>query len=151
MLKEERQQAILSEVDLHNRILLTDIAEALDVSIDTVRRDVKELDADKRLRKVHGGAISMGFMTNSARNTNIYKLDDKVAIATKAVSMLKNGAVIFLDGGTTCLELARIIPENLNLTCFTISLPVAMELSYKENVNVISIGGQISKEGQISI
>ena len=41
MLKEERQQTILNEVDLHNRILITDIAEALDVSIDTIRRDVK--------------------------------------------------------------------------------------------------------------
>lgn len=151
MLKEERHQTILNEVDLHNRILLTDIAEALDVSIDTVRRDVKELDADNKLRKVHGGAISMGFMTNSARNTNIYKLEHKVTIATKAVGMLKDGAVIFLDGGTTCLELARIIPENLNLTCFTISLPVAMELSNKANITVISIGGQISKEAQISI
>lgn len=151
MLKEERHQTILNEVDLHNRILLTDIAEALDVSIDTVRRDVKELDADNKLRKVHGGAISMGFMTNSARNTHIYKLEHKVAIATKAVGMLKDGAVIFLDGGTTCLELARIIPENLNLTCFTISLPVAMELSNKANITVISIGGQISKEAQISI
>ena len=76
MLKEERQQTILNEVDLHNRILITDIAEALDVSIDTIRRDVKELDAENKLRKVHGGAISMGYMTNSARNTNIYKLED---------------------------------------------------------------------------
>ncbi len=151
MLKEERQQTILNEVDLHNRILLTDIAETLDVSIDTVRRDVKELDADNKLRKVHGGAISLGFMTNSARNNNIYKIDQKVAIATKALGLLRDGAVIFLDGGTTCLELARIIPENLNLTCFTISLPVAMELSNKANVTVISIGGQISKEAQIAI
>ncbi len=151
MLKEERQQLILSEVDLHNRILLTDIAESLDVSIDTVRRDVKELDAEKKLRKVHGGAISLGFTTNSARNQNIYALEQKIVIANKAASMLKDGAVIFLDGGTTCLELARLIPENITLTCFTISLPVAMELSNKPNVIVISIGGQIAKESQIAI
>ena len=151
MLKEERQHTILNEVDLHNRILITDIAEALDVSIDTIRSAVDELDAENKLRKVHGGAISMGYMTNSARNTNIYKLDDKVAIATKAITMLRDGAVIFLDGGTTCMELARIIPEKMNLTCFTISLPVAMELSHKANINVISIGGQISKEAQIAI
>ena len=93
----------------------------------------------------------MGYMTNSARNTNIYKIEEKAAIAEKAVSMLRDGAVIFIDGGTTCMELARIIPENLNLTCFTISLPVAMVLSHKANINVISIGGQISKEAQISI
>ena len=151
MLKEERQQTILSEVELHNRILLTDIAETLDVSIDTIRRDVKELDAENKLRKVHGGAISLGFTTNSARNANIYALDDKVTIAKKATTMLKDGAVIFIDGGTNCLELARIIPEKLQFTCFTISLPVAMELSNKPNVKVISIGGQIAKEAQIAI
>ena len=116
MIKEERQQTILNEVDLHNRILLTDIAESLDVSIDTVRRDVKELDADQKLRKVHGGAISLGFTTNSARNTNIYALQQKTKIAAKAVTLLKDGAVIFVDGGTTCLELSRLIPYHLELT-----------------------------------
>ncbi|MFS4457168.1 DeoR/GlpR family DNA-binding transcription regulator [Maribacter sp. 2304DJ31-5] len=151
MLKEERQQTILNEVELHNRILLTDIAETLDVSIDTVRRDVKELDGENKLRKVHGGAISLGFTTNSARNTNVYALDEKTAIAKKAIDILKDGAVIFIDGGTTCLELARLIPDHLHLTCFTISLPVAMELSGKPNVTVISVGGRITKEAQIAI
>lgn len=151
MLKEERQQTILNEVDLHNRILLTDIAEALDVSIDTVRRDVKELDADQKLRKVHGGAISLGFTTSSTRNTNIYALQEKTKIAQKALSLLTDGSVIFVDGGTTCLELARLIPLDLEFTCFTLSLPVAMELSSKPNVTVIFIGGEISKDAQISI
>ena len=151
MLKEVRQQTILNEVELHNRVLLTDIAETLDVSIDTVRRDVKELDAEHKLRKVHGGAISLGFTTNSARNTNIYALDQKMMIAEKASTLLKHGSVIFIDGGTTCLELARLIPENLEITCFTLSLPVAMELTRKSNVVIIFIGGQISKDAQISI
>jgi len=151
MLKEERQHTILNEVELHNRILLTDIAEALDVSIDTVRRDVKELDAEKKLRKVHGGAISLGFTTNSTRNSNIYALDEKIVIAKKALSLIKEGSVIFIDGGTTCLELARLIPVNHEITCFTLSLTVAMELSTKPNITVIFIGGQIAKEAQISI
>jgi DeoR/GlpR family transcriptional regulator of sugar metabolism len=151
MLKEERHQTILTQVELHNRVLLTDIAEKLDVSVDTVRRDVKELDQGRKLRKVHGGAISLGFTTNSARNNNIYALSQKITIAEKAVSMLKNGAVIFIDGGTTCLEFARIIPLDIQLTCFTLSLPVAMELSNKPKVDVIFIGGQISKEAQITI
>ncbi|SDE75142.1 transcriptional regulator, DeoR family [Pricia antarctica] len=151
MLKEERQQTILSEVELHNRILLTDIAEALDVSIDTIRRDVKELDGDHKLRKVHGGAISLGFTTNSTRNNNIYRLEDKSTIAQKALALLKDGAVIFVDGGTTCLELARLLPTELDLTCFTHSLPVAMELLTKPNVTVIMVGGQVSKESQTAI
>jgi len=151
MLKEERLQTILNEVELHNRILLTDIAESLDVSIDTVRRDVKELDADQKLRKVHGGAIALGFITSSTRNANIYALEEKTSIAKKALSLIKNGAVIFIDGGTTCLELARLMPFDLEVTCFTLSLPVAMELSAKPKIKVIFIGGEISKEAQISL
>jgi len=151
MLKEERHQTILTQVELHNRVLLTDIADILDVSIDTVSRDVKELDQESKLRKVHGGAISLGFTTNSARNNNIYALSQKITIAEKAASLLKNGGVIFIDGGTTCLELARIIPTDKRLTCFTLSLPVAMELNNKPNVEVIFIGGKISKEAQIAI
>lgn len=151
MLKEERHIAILSEVALHNRVLLMDLAENLDVSIDTVRRDVKELDADNRLKKVHGGAISLGFTNKSIPNKNIYKLSEKIIIAQKAISLLKDGAVIFIDGGTTCMELARLLPEHLKLTCFTLSLTVAMELLDKENVTVIFVGGQISKVAQLAV
>ena len=151
MLKEERQQTILNEVELHNRVLLTDIAEMLDVSVDTVRRDVKELDAEQRLRKVHGGAISLGFIQPAAANTNIYALEQKTVIAKKAVKLLKDGGVIFMDGGTTCLEMARLIPGQLHLTCFTLSLPVAMLLLSKPSVEVIFIGGKISREAQIAV
>ncbi len=151
MLKEERQHKILTEVALHNRILLTDIAEAFGVSIDTVRRDVKELDAEHKLRKVHGGAVSLGFTSNTTRNSNIYALDEKRKIARKALGILNDGAVIFIDGGTTCLEMACLIPLDIELTCFTLSIPVAMELLNKPNVKVIFIGGEIAREAQIAI
>lgn len=150
MLKEERHQTILNEVELHNRVLLTDIAEILGVSIDTIRRDVKELDEENKLRKVHGGAISLSF-TSQRPNHNIYALPQKTRIAEKAIKLLKEGGVILIDGGTTCLELARLIPLKLKLTCFTLSLPVALELLSKPNVEVIFLGGQISKEAQIAI
>lgn len=151
MLKEERWQTILSEVALHNRVLLTDIAEKLDVSVDTVRRDVKELDAEKKLRKVHGGAISLGYANLTPQNTNTYALDKKVRIAEKALGLIKDEATLFIDGGTTCLELARLIPSKYSLTVFTVSLPVAAQLLTKPRVKVIFIGGQIDPEAQITI
>lgn len=151
MLKEERQRTILNEVALHNKVLLTDIAEMLDVSIDTVRRDVKELDTESKLRKVHGGAVALGFTNTTVRNTNIYALEEKKKIAEKAVGLLKDGGVIFIDGGTTCVELARQIPDTISLTCFTMSLPVALELLVKPNVKVILIGGEVSRDSQISL
>lgn len=152
MLKEERQHSILNEVELHNRVLLTDLAEKLNVSIDTVRRDVKELDDENLLIKVHGGAVSLGFANHSPQgNNNVYALDKKMAIAKKAVTLLRNNSVILIDGGTTCLELAKLLPPNLKLTCFTLSLPVAMELLRKPNVETIFIGGTLSKDSQIAM
>lgn len=151
MLKEERHRAILNEVELHNRVLLTDLAEKLDVSIDTVRRDVKELDSENMLTKVHGGAVSLGFVNQNPARNNVYALDKKVSIAKKAVTLLRNNSVILIDGGTTCLELARLLPTNIKLTCFTLSLPVAMELLAKPNVETIFIGGTLSKDSQIAV
>ncbi|MBC9798368.1 DeoR/GlpR family DNA-binding transcription regulator [Sinomicrobium weinanense] len=151
MLKEERHQLILNEVELHSKVLLIDLSEKLNVSIDTVRRDVKELDKGKKLKKVHGGAVSLGFNSYTRLNTNIYALDKKHKIAEKAVALLKNGDAILIHGGTTCLEFARMIPSKLNITYFTLSLPVAMELLRKNNSKVILIGGLLSHESQITI
>ena len=151
MLKEERHQIILNEVHIHNRVLLPDIAEILNVSVDTVRRDVKELDADKKLKKVHGGAVSLGFNIYNYREQDIYLHKKKSAIAEKAVKLLKEGNVVLISGGTTNLELARMIPPKLNLTFFTPSLPVAMQLLSQPNTEVIFLGGKLSKEAQIAV
>ncbi|MDO5608335.1 MAG: DeoR/GlpR family DNA-binding transcription regulator [Capnocytophaga sp.] len=150
MLREERLQYILNEVELHNKVLLSDLSESLEVSIDTVRRDVKELHKTKKLKKVHGGAISLGFGGSARTNTYIYAIEKKNTIACKAIGMLKNGDAILIHGGTTCAELARMLPAKLNLTCFTLSLPVATELAKKNNVKVIFIGGILSHDSQVT-
>jgi len=112
---------------------------------------VKELDTANKLRKVHGGAISLGFTNYKLKHSNIYALDEKLKIAHKAVKLIKDGHVLLIDGGTTCLELARAIPVKLKLTCFTLSLPVALELLTKPNIKVVLIGGELSKDAQIAI
>lgn len=151
MLKEERQQLIINEVELHNKVLLSDLSEALDVSIDTIRRDVKELHKQKKLKKVHGGAISLGFGSHIVPSVNVYALEKKNVIARKALSFVKNGDAILIHGGTTCIEFARILPQKINLTCFTLSLPVAMELVKKNNIKTIFIGGILSNDSQVAI
>nr|WP_299383718.1 DeoR/GlpR family DNA-binding transcription regulator [Allomuricauda sp.] len=151
MLKEERHQVILNEVRIHNKVLLADIAEILKVSQDTVRRDIKELHDKNKLKRVHGGAISLGFNQYNYASREIYSLEKKSRIAEKAVSLLKDGQVILLSGGTTNLEIARLIPPYLNITCFTPSLPIAVQLLPKPNIEIIFIGGKINKDSQISI
>ncbi|ADY28578.1 MULTISPECIES: DeoR/GlpR family DNA-binding transcription regulator [Cellulophaga] len=151
MLKEERQQFILNEVRVHNRVLLTDMADLLKVSMDTIRRDIKELHKEKKLKKVHGGAISLGFNNYSFQFNEVYSLEKKSKIAVKCINLLRNGQVLLLTGGTTNMELARMLPTNLSLTCFTPSLPVANQLMSKPNVEVIFIGGKVSKDAQITM
>ncbi len=151
MLKEERQKFILDQVHLHHRVLLNDLSEALNVSIDTVRRDVKELDKEKKLKKVHGGATSFGFMTFSKEDGNIYLQSKKIAIAEKTVSLLSEGQVILMSGGTTNMEVAKLIPRKLPLTVFTPSLHVAMQLLELPDVEVIFLGGKLLHEAKFAV
>lgn len=151
MLKAERQQIILNEVRRHNRVLLPDMADLVNVSVDTVRRDITELHRNKKLKKVHGGAISLGFHNYNFQSDEIYSKEKKLIIAEKSITLLRDGQVVLLTGGTTTMELARLLPVNLNLTCFTPSLPVASQLLAKPNVEIIFIGGKVSKDSQITI
>ena len=151
MLKKERLSFILNEVRLHNRVLLSDLSRQLNVSIDTVRRDIKALDKEKQLKKVHGGAISLGYQNYSPNGSTVYLHEHKKVIAKKAVTLLKEGSVILLSGGTTNLEFARNIPNKLKFTCFTPSVTIANQLLSKPNVELISIGGKICKDSQISV
>ncbi len=151
MLKEERHQIILNEVRIHNRVLLTNLAELLDVSLDTIRRDIKVLHDAKKLKKVHGGAISLGFNNYNAVVHDIYALDSKKHIAKKAIQLLKDGQVILLSGGTTNVEVAKLIPPRLQLTCFTPSLQVAIQMLNKPHIETIFIGGKLSNNSQITV
>ncbi len=152
MKKQQRHKIILNEVNIHNRVLLADLAGILKVSMDTVRRDIKELDDLKSLRKVHGGAVSNGFNIYSGRNREVYELKNKSIIAKKGISLIKNGDVILISGGSTNIELAKLIPQNMGLTFFTPSLPMAIELlnNVSENDEVIFIGGKLSRSSQLA-
>ncbi len=150
--KKQRHQIILNELNIHNRVLLTDLADILKVSMDTARRDVKELDKLKKLVKVHGGAVSNGFNIYSDRKREVYELDNKSIIAQKGITLINKGDVILISGGSTNLELIKLIPQNLGLTFFTPSLPTAIELlnNASKNDDVIFIGGKLSRGSQLA-
>ncbi len=151
MLKEERLSFILNEVKVRNRVLLNDLAEKLDVSEDTVRRDLKQLDEQGKIKKVHGGAISNSFHLYSYKENEIYAHESKTIIAQKAIGLLKEEQAILMSGGTTNLELARLMPNEMKLTVFTPSLPVAMQLLEHEMIETIFIGGRLSHDAQIAL
>lgn len=150
MLKEERHVHILKELDIRNRILLTDIAAKLNVSDDTIRRDLKELHDAGRLKKVHGGAVSKSFNPFTFHEEGIYDRLNKVVISQKALSLIKDGQTILITGGTTNLEFISLLPPALDCTFFTPSLPAAMQLAQFPNIETILIGGRLSSDAQIA-
>lgn len=153
MKKRERHQIILREIHLHNRVLLSDLVNILNVSIDTVRRDLQELDKLKQLKKVHGGAVSNGFSIHSDQSRKIYESENKSIIAKKAISLLNYGDVVLISGGSTNLEFAKLIPAKMNLTFFTPSLPMAVELLNNPSKfnEVHLIGGKLSRGSQLTM
>ncbi|MBI2730080.1 MAG: DeoR/GlpR transcriptional regulator [Sphingobacteriales bacterium] len=70
MLKKERQAFILQRINVHNKVLSSDLSQEMDVSEDTIRRDLNELAELNKIIKVHGGALSKSFQ-NSLQRSNI--------------------------------------------------------------------------------
>lgn len=147
MLQEERQNIILNEVNKSNKVTTIELCRLLDVSLDTVRRDLAELESAGKLVKVHGGAISKTFHI-PFQQPQVYAREAKKQIAEKALQLIKDGMVI-LGGGTVMLELARMIPKNLKGTFFTVSPLVALEITQRSSVDVVLIGGQLSHDSYI--
>ena len=150
MLKEERLKYIISQINIHNKVLSSDLSTKLNVSEDTVRRDLNELTDSGQIIKVHGGAISKSFHFPYSER-DIYKKEEKKAIARKAVELIEDGMLVIAGGGTTMIELARLIPARVHCTFFTISPVVAIELGEHPNLHVHLIGGKLSPETQILV
>lgn len=151
MRKDKRQAFILREVDLHNKVLSVDLSEQLNVSDDTIRRDIKELASEGKIIRVHGGAVSKSFVIPFNVDSVVYATEAKTIIARKALSLIKNSMVILTEGGTTMLELAKVIPPTLKATFITISPQVAITLAQHDGLDVISIGGKLMKNANLHI
>ncbi len=145
MLRTERLKMILREINLHNKVTSADLSEQLAVSEDSIRRDLKELAGDGVILKVHGGAMSKTFHYPFDGKNKVYALAAKQQIAEKTIGLFKKNMLVMVEGGTTIMEIAKKIPENLQATFFTLSPQVAITLAEHEQLNVISVGGHLGK------
>jgi DeoR/GlpR family transcriptional regulator of sugar metabolism len=149
MLKKERQEFILHQLNLHNKILCADLSNKMGVSDDTIRRDLQELALEDKLIKVHGGALSKSFHTAFDRKM-VYNLEDKHIIAQKTAALVQSGMYILTSGGTSMLEFAKSLDSNLNATFFTCSLNAAIEFAHHPSIEVVMIGDKVSKDSMLT-
>lgn len=146
--EEERKQEIVDYVLKHGRASVAQLAELFQVSESTVRRDLKDLEDAKRLRRTHGGAVPM--QDDNAEPPFLEKEDrfrsQKAAIAKKAAELIEEGDRIVLDSGTTTYHLAKELKRFRQLTVVTNSLVVAQELGGHPTIELILVGGTLRPE-----
>ncbi len=150
MLKRERQAYIVHQVNLHNKVLSNTLSSEIDVSEDTIRRDLQDLSEKGKLIKVHGGALSLSFNSSSYPSNKIYAHTNKRIIAEKAARLVRNGMFVLTGGGTTIIELARALPLSLNATFISGSIPAIVEYMQHPNIEVIVIGDKLSRNSKIT-
>jgi DeoR/GlpR family transcriptional regulator of sugar metabolism len=145
MLPTERRLKILKEIQIGGLVSADRLGELFNVSLETVRRDLRDLEREGLLQRVYGGAIGPEVRTTEVafEQRRIEHRDRKRLIAETAVAMVKSGETIFIDAGSTCLEFARALPSDWSGRVLTDSLLVAIELTLRPNAEVILTGGQV--------
>jgi DeoR family transcriptional regulator, fructose operon transcriptional repressor len=147
MYAEERQQAIASLVIANGRASVTELAQAYDVTTETVRRDLAALDKAGVLRRVHGGAVpvrALHLVEAGVGERETTRAEHKDAIAAAAVELLPaSGATILLDAGTTTARIAAHLPTDRELVVVTNSVPVAARLAAVPSVSLQLLGGRV--------
>ena len=148
MLQEERHQFILAQLGIHKKVHVEKLSRALKVSPDTVRRDLIELEKGGKLTRVHGGAIAIDFH-QPFQPREVHAKKEKIEIARKALGLIRDGMTLLAGGGTVMLELARLFPERLKGTLFTVSPLVALEVAQRSSIDVILLAGRLSRDSYI--
>lgn len=151
MLTQERKQLILDQLKKTGRIVAKDLSETLKLSEDTIRRDLRELAAEGLLQRVHGGALPASPTIANLAQRRGMAVEEKTRLAHLAVKSLAKGQSIFLDGGTSNLELVRALPLDLSLQVFTHSPTIAAALEQHDRIEVVVIGGTLFKHSMVAL
>jgi DeoR/GlpR family transcriptional regulator of sugar metabolism len=145
-LPDERHRIICQRLSLGERVLAAELARELGASEDTIRRDLRELANLGVCQRVYGGALPVSPASGSFKIRQSQKLERKVALGQAAATMIAADQIIFLDAGTTNLEIARALPNHRKLTVATNSPAIALELISRSDITLVMIGGRIDPE-----
>lgn len=144
----QRQAAILSILDRQSSVQVVRLAELFDVSKVTIRKDLDELETKGKLRRTHGGAVSLSKrVTVSIQDKRVnVNVDAKKAIASCASQFVDDGDVLLVDSGTTALEFVRMLSNKQNITVITGDFTIADMIDKAlPSIDVIMLGGSLRK------
>ena len=149
MLAKERQYNILSLLRANGAVTVTELIDRFHVSIETIRRDLLQLEKQGSLQRVHGGAILFGDMMPVSELPQRLEenKDGKIELCEEAVKLVRNGDILYVDTGATALYFAKSLCARFSsLTVVTNSEDVFQILTGKEGFSVILCGGHYMRE-----
>lgn len=145
---DERRSAIMSLLDQSSSVQVAELSRALGVSTVTVRADLDALARDGKLRRTHGGAVSLSkaiTVSIQDRRVNVHA-EQKRAIARVAAGLVRDGESLIVDSGTTALELVRCLGASTGVTVVTADFTIADYIDRSlPNVDVVLLGGALRK------
>lgn len=151
MLTEQRKQLLLDRLARDGRIVAKEVSVELDLSEDTIRRDLRELAGEGRLTRVHGGALPASPTVANLAARRSMAPEEKIRLGRKAAKLIQRKQRVFIDGGTTHLELVRALPLDLDFTVITHSPTMAAALEPHQMVEVILIGGKLFRHSMVAV
>jgi DeoR family transcriptional regulator, fructose operon transcriptional repressor len=155
MYAEERQEAIAALVISKGRASVAELAQAYDVTTETVRRDLAALDKAGVVRRVHGGAVparALHLVEPGVGERETTRADFKDAIAAAAIDYVpRAGASLLLDAGTTTARIAALLPTDRELVVVTNSVPIAARLAATNSVSLQLLGGRVRGVTQAAV
>lgn len=149
MFAKERQDIIYEMILKNNAVTVANLVEKFAVSIETVRRDLLEMEKKGLLTRVHGGAVAKGEMKHFSKLTerNQEHSSQKRELSLKACEFINEGDIITVDAGSTAILFAEALKEKFTqLTVITYSLDVFNILNSHKEFSVILCGGHFNKE-----
>ncbi|MCE6969916.1 DeoR/GlpR family DNA-binding transcription regulator [Cereibacter sphaeroides] len=142
----ERRRRIADRLATGQAVVAATLAQEFGVSEDSIRRDLRGLAQDGICRRVYGGALPVSPAAAPMAVRAGEDRERKRALARAALDLLRPGQTIFLDTGSTNLQLAALLPEGLGLRVVTNSIPAAAVLTARRDLSLVVIGGGVNPQ-----
>ncbi|QHT58546.1 DeoR/GlpR transcriptional regulator [Paenibacillus lycopersici] len=151
LIGERRKMIILNQLNAKGQVKTFDLVKELGVSAETIRRYLEELEAENRLKRKYGGAIkiNLGAEEPSYLNREVLNAEEKRRIGQAAAELVEDNDIIFIDDGTTPLQMIAYLTNKRHLTVLTMSMPALHALMDYQTKGLFTgdiyfIGGKVN-------
>ncbi len=151
MLTTQRKTQILQRLLRDGEVVAKTLSQEWSVSEDTIRRDLRELAQEGKLQRVHGGALPAAAAAAALEQRLHMSSAEKQALGRAGAAMVQPGQLVFLDGGSTALQMAAQLDPALRATFVTHSPSVALALAAKPQLEIIVLGGTLYRHSMVHV